>query len=508
MEGWALRACNGLLSRGGKAEDVATGTMTRLPIHSDELTCNKANSVESEMAPRVLTTTFVFNQYSDRGGLVAYVIVLYIPLHSTRHRKQYFFFSFSPSCALVPASSSLRMTFAKMFDLATSDVGRSNRIYSEDEMQVIQSVMQDAEQLLEERRRLYELVARCKVALAPHRKLPVDVLRCIFAMLVEEEDQGIYIPFKQSSEDLIIPAAVVLTHVCSLWRHIALSSPELWNNISLEMDKHDRSVPFALELLSRACDLPINLELRLPIYRHGSGDSHIDFVHAVYQLTSNRSVQKLRLHTDGDFSPVVSPENMFIVGTFNGVRDLHLQFDDFSCWIFDQCTFPNLEALIFRTPNIGGSIHLPGVPWSQLRRLDLSTYIQDVPGILRLLSQCTLIEECKLLVIIFGLAMDPKIPLPNLRALEFKFLVEVSEDFVILDAFFSHLSLPTLRSLTVIEEDDIISSSRVMSPLARNLKLMAPQLHDLRFNMPIEEGEVHTLSEHMPSLHIATIYSE
>ena len=391
-----------------------------------------------------------------------------------------------------------------MFDLATSDVGRSNRIYAEDEMQVIQSVMQDAEQLLEKRCRLYELVGRCKVALAPHRKLPADVLRCIFAMLVEEEDQGIHIPFKQSSEDLIIPAAVALTHVCSLWRRIALSSPELWNNISLEMDKHDRSFAFALELLSRACDLPINLELRLPTYRHGSGDSHIDFVNAVYQLTSNRSVQKLRLHIDEYFFPVISPENMFIVGTFDGVRDLHLQFHDFSpCWIFDQCSFPNLEALAFLTSNIGGSVRLPGVSSSQLRRLDLSTFVQDVQDILRLLSQCTLIEECKLLVVIFGSAMGPRVTLSNLRALEFVFLIEDSEAFVILDAFFNRLSLPNLRSLTVIEDDDI-----VMSPLARNLKLMAPQLHDLHSNMFVEEGEVRTLSEHMPSLHIATIYSE
>ena len=172
--------------------------------------------------------------------------------------------------------------------------------------------------------------------------------------------------------------------------------------------------------------------------------------------------------------------------------------------------FPNLEALAFRTSNIGGSVYLPGVPWSQLRRLDLSTFIQDVPAILRLLSQSTLVEECKLLVIIFGPVMDPQVTLSNLRALEFEFLVEDSdsEEVVIVDAFFHHLSLPTLRSLTVIEEDDIISSSRVMSPLARNLKLMAPRLHELHSNMFVEEGEVRTLSEHMPSLHIATIYSE
>ena len=116
--------------------------------------------------------------------------------------------------------------FAEMFDsnLAASDVGRSNRIYSEDEIIAIQSVMQNAEQLLEERRRLYELVSRCKVALAPHRKLPEDVLRYIFALHVQE---GMQVPLTRCSGQFVIPAAVVLTHVCCLWRRIALSSPEL-----------------------------------------------------------------------------------------------------------------------------------------------------------------------------------------------------------------------------------------------------------------------------------------
>jgi hypothetical protein len=396
------------------------------------------------------------------------------------------------------------MMFAKMFDsdLAASDVGRSNRIYSEDEIIAIQSVMRNAEQLLEERRRLYELVSRCKVALAPHRKLPEDVLRIIFAFHVQE---GMQVPYTWSNGQLVIPAAVVLTHVCSLWRRIALSSPELWNNISLEMGNHDRSFPpDTLELLSRACNLPINLELK--VLRLGPGDRDFDFGDALDQLSSIHSIQKLRLHMDWPVHPQFSLEDMLSVGTFNLVRDLDLQLHNFP--ISTQTDFPNLEALVCHTPNAGGSLYLPGVPWSRLRRLDISTYMQDVPTALLLLFQCTLIEECKLFVVVFGNPIGPKVTLLNLRALKFTFMTTNQEDFDILDTFFSLLSFPTLQSLIIAEEDSFFPSSRVMSPLARNLKLMAPQLHELYFNVPIEDGEASTLSEHMPSLHIAVVGSE
>lgn len=394
--------------------------------------------------------------------------------------------------------------FAKMFDsdLAASDVGRSNRIYSEDEVIAIQSVMRDAEQLLEERRRLYELVSRCKVALAPHRKLPEDVLWCIFSLHVQD---GMQVPFTRSNGQLVIPAAVVLTHVCSLWRRIALTSPELWSNISLEVHIRDRSFPpGTLELLSRACNLPINLELR--VLFPGSGDRDFDFGDALDQLSSNHSIQKLRLHIDKTIQPNFSLDDMFSVGSLNRVRDLDFHLHDFP--VCTQTSFPNLEALVCHTPFIGGNIYLPGVPWSQLRRLDLSTYMQDVLTALRLLSQCAMMEECKLLVIVSGYPMDPKIALLNLRALKFTFLIENSEDFDILDAFFSLLSFPILQSLIIAEEESFFPSSRVISPLARNLKLMAPQLHELYFNIPIDDGEAYTLSEHMPSLHIAVVDSE
>lgn len=169
------------------------------------------------------------------------------------------------------SSSSSRKALAKMSDLATSNVGMSNRIYSEDEILAIQRAMRDSEQLLKEHRRL---IAQYKIAVAPHRILPRDVLRCIFALNARER---IYLPFQKSNGKPIVPAAVLLTHVCSLWHHIALSSPELWNNVQVSLDiyNHDCTgnfLPYALELLSRACDLPINFKLKMVFHHLNSPD--------------------------------------------------------------------------------------------------------------------------------------------------------------------------------------------------------------------------------------------
>jgi hypothetical protein len=89
------------------------------------------------------------------------------------------------------------------------------------------------------------------------QKVPENILRCIFALHVQEE---ICFPFKRCDlGSLVVPAAIVLTHV---WRRIALSSPELWNIISLDMDNIECSfLPCALELLSRARGLPMNVKL-------------------------------------------------------------------------------------------------------------------------------------------------------------------------------------------------------------------------------------------------------
>lgn len=114
--------------------------------------------------------------------------------------------------------------------------------------------------------------------------------------------EGISFPFKRFNGKPVAPAAVLLTHVCSQWRRTALSSPELWINISLKMNNRN-FLPSALEFLSRVRGLAMNVKLTVKLFHHHgyglpAGDPGFDFGDAVYQLFSNRIIQKLHLKID------------------------------------------------------------------------------------------------------------------------------------------------------------------------------------------------------------------
>ncbi|KDQ49230.1 hypothetical protein JAAARDRAFT_111790, partial [Jaapia argillacea MUCL 33604] len=77
-------------------------------------------------------------------------------------------------------------------------------------------------QMLEERRDVAQ--GRCfnlKSLSAPIRRLPSDLLSEIFNHTLQYGSTGpVYDPFP-----------LLLTHVCSYWRHLALSTPTLWSPI-------------------------------------------------------------------------------------------------------------------------------------------------------------------------------------------------------------------------------------------------------------------------------------
>ena len=72
--------------------------------------------------------------------------------------------------------------------LDVSSIGRTNRPHSEEEQLYIRNVLLAAESLLQsgtvdgdlQRRETVDVIGRCKIALAPHKRLPPDVLRSIF----------------------------------------------------------------------------------------------------------------------------------------------------------------------------------------------------------------------------------------------------------------------------------------------------------------------------------------
>jgi hypothetical protein len=116
----------------------------------------------------------------------------------------------------------------------------------------IQRLNGDIEKLLNQKWDLVNTVNRYNVALAPHKKLPPEVLRSIIVFATSEptrlpvSNQGVY----------------AMSHVCFAWRQLVLNTPELWSNISLDgSSKMDNKIRIAREWLSRAQHHPISFTI-------------------------------------------------------------------------------------------------------------------------------------------------------------------------------------------------------------------------------------------------------
>ncbi|CAA7261110.1 unnamed protein product [Cyclocybe aegerita] len=89
---------------------------------------------------------------------------------------------------------------------------------------------------------------------APIRALPPELLRVIFEMTLPESDRSL----KSSTPPLL------LCQVCKIWRDVAITSPTLWNSVSVDASSV-RTIANCVHLLEmaveRAGDTPIGLDL-------------------------------------------------------------------------------------------------------------------------------------------------------------------------------------------------------------------------------------------------------
>ena len=83
------------------------------------------------------------------------------------------------------------------------------------EMVQVQVVL---DHLASERQRLHGSLNQCRLVMAPIRRLPTEILSEIFRTL----------PRGPEVEASISNSPLLLTQVCSRWRDVAISTPQLW----------------------------------------------------------------------------------------------------------------------------------------------------------------------------------------------------------------------------------------------------------------------------------------
>jgi hypothetical protein len=342
--------------------------------------------------------------------------------------------------------------------LDVSSIGRTNKLHSEEEQLYIRNVLLTAESLLQSgtvdgdlrrREETVDIIGRCKIALAPHKRLPPDVLRSIFHLLCGKAR----VQFPLSKH---LPLLCRITHVCSAWRQLALEMPALWSNISIclpysDRKLHDKTLSSAGQWFDRALDVGRSLFINHAVI---PADSHLSphFHDSWEQLLKFMALYRLKELV------LVYPINHLALKlpdhVWPSIELLHLKPLD-NRPSTGQQLFSNFGKLSnLRHLKISGSCHLDGmdrvVPWHQLRTFKVEGNWEITPSsCLNMLRQSRLLEHCSVMLLKESsftstvISTEENIVLANLNYFEVQF-----RDGLAVSEFLQPLVMPNITTFS------------------------------------------------------------
>ncbi|KAE9407474.1 hypothetical protein BT96DRAFT_103297 [Gymnopus androsaceus JB14] len=293
-----------------------------------------------------------------------------------------------------------------------------------------------------------------KFVLQPLRRFSAEVLGSIFEMASNLEPN-----FNSSPTETYLPGSPTstvppwsLSHVCSRWREVAISYPQLWSSISMALGTSvrgwrnvDRGLESAMFFISRQLkrsrDCPLTLALDIShTLQYGSLSRAL-----LLSLTahSNQWRDVLIKHTVLNEKDLVLFES--IGGALSSLRTLRIFYQtqaslpEQRIHAFEYA--PKLTELWLTCPS--SMVKNLYFPWSQITHLCLST---DAQQSLILLSKMPNLISCVLEVSSVSaglLPQDVPLQLASLKLLTFNFQKYLPNPQQILD----RISVPALESL-------------------------------------------------------------
>ncbi|KAJ7698927.1 hypothetical protein B0H17DRAFT_316005 [Mycena rosella] len=287
-----------------------------------------------------------------------------------------------------------------------------------------------------------------KIALAPHKRLPPEVLAIIFVNYV--------------ATPVILPPsphepALALAATCRSWRSIVLNIPNLWSNIFLDFS----CCPTPLKLLEYAKLWLSRSENTLITLRNSSArwsersmqkanvDPMLYLVAPYIARCREIDMRFLEASIDEFFS--------FPAGSIEHLEVLYLETLGFSMPFTHASgqplevfrSAPCLRRVLFSTDLCSIDPHVLGLPWGQLTGLHfIATYIPPL-AMHAILRESAALRECSFSIIqlddALAAALDrlPECVLPALHTL----MVEFSPQTVDYAPFLRPLVLPALTDL-------------------------------------------------------------
>ncbi|KAF9457773.1 hypothetical protein BDZ94DRAFT_1326013 [Collybia nuda] len=353
------------------------------------------------------------------------------------------------------------------FDLVRrleQEAGTSNELLSDRDSGILRKLLRKANDELDildqevpgdpspRRDLLLKRIKRYRVALAPLKALPPELLNYIFLFAV---DRSISLPLRRHSS--LVPWNI--SYVCSSWRQIALAEPRLWTDIAIDYShkNHLRLNSIGNYIISRSRDFGISLLC--------TEDAPMVGGHAPEALVSQREliakyatrVIQLTMETSkASLVPYLATSPL----QFSWLESLIVSIR--GRYIFNDILTDRLITLFSNTPSLR-KIKLYAfmqyrllpdlflVPWGQITDLLLRQVIMSHHTTLALLQQCTNLTNCTLTL---GDNSDPvlenppedvnPITIPHLRSLTLQ--IDITKLAVHL---MDSVTLPSLHALDV-----------------------------------------------------------
>ncbi|KAJ6483991.1 hypothetical protein C8R45DRAFT_1075295 [Mycena sanguinolenta] len=352
--------------------------------------------------------------------------------------------------------------------------------------------------LCAQRDKLKQYVDAHEALISPIRRLPQDMIQEIFLACI---------PTRRNAVISAREAPLLLGHICSGWRSIALSTPMLWSSLHINLTfvlSSDDRVSAVAEWFKRASTCPLSL--------------------SVWQAT-------WRIIPPSD-SPPLTRLMRLLVNSASQWRDIELYHVPYS-WLsmLDGIASPLLEGIRIKSdyiiyplatmlesralrrvallhPDLGAFTQQLGLPWEFLTDLSLmneTTEVRVAPSSLTF----SLIRRCpRLLSLRFQMGRTGDGPpltgepvhLPALERLSIhtSFLADTAALHIVLQ----HLHVPELRRLelptTLLQDSDAV----FLSPLRTSPKLESLQVHLASFT----QVSLTTTFELFPGLRELQIY--
>lgn len=285
-------------------------------------------------------------------------------------------------------------------------------------------------------------INRYQAALSSARLLPPELVRRIFLLCTEGYN------VKASPSPNIAPLS--LAQICSGWREVAVTTPELWKDIAFQADS-PRSITNFKELaqvwFSRCYTKPVSLAFSSNCQLETAQNLLLDVVapYSTYIESLELRVATAFFRAFTEYPPEAFPRLRCI--RFHGTRtDHHLQ-GGWRLWDSATAPFqfaPHLKEVFISIPETRVNLEDMNLPWSQLSSLHLAESIVAPGAMLRVLALCSNLVSCSVRLVadsVISSVMD--VTLPSLAS--FSLHMETGE----LADFLRCLSVPAIQSLSL-----------------------------------------------------------